>query len=285
MKFLAIVFTALFAATACYAQLSTSKLFGNHMVLQRNHNIPVWGHSDKKARVTVIMNGQMVAAKADDNGDWSVTLPPMKEGGPYVMNVASGKELISYSDVMLGEVWLCSGQSNMEFQLKNAYGYKAEQKVADKMPVRQFHVQDKVSLTPEKEVAGGEWVLASANTVGDFTAVGYFYAKQLAQNLHVTIGLINSSWGGTEAEDWISRETMAASPEFTAIVPNLPHNADELKLRADKQLKAWAYHNSPVVNYTPVELAGEPANFFDNWQHGYVPGAWEWNGKLYSYRG
>ncbi|MEO6977896.1 MAG: sialate O-acetylesterase, partial [Mucilaginibacter sp.] len=216
MKFFSFVFAALFAATAGYAQLSTSKLFGNHMVLQRNHPIPVWGNSEKKARVTVIINGQMTATKADDNGKWSVTLTPMKEGGPYVMNVASGKELISYSDVMLGEVWLCSGQSNMEFQLKNAYGYKAEQKVAANMPVRQFHVQDKISLTPEREVAGGEWITASANTVGDFTAVGYFYAKQLAQNLHVTIGLINSSWGGTEAEDWMSREAMMASPELSA---------------------------------------------------------------------
>src|ERR1700748_2025486 len=155
MKFLSIVFATLFVATAGYAQLSTSKLFGNHMVLQRNHIIPVWGHSEKKARVTVIINGQMAAARADDNGNWSVNLQPMKEGGPYVMNVASGKELISYSDVMLGEGWLCSGQSNMEFQLRNAYGYKAEQKVAEKIAVRQFHVQDKVSLIPENEVAGG----------------------------------------------------------------------------------------------------------------------------------
>ena len=285
MKFLTIVFAALLAASAGYAQLSTSKLFGNHMVLQRNHTIPVWGHSNKKARVTVIINGQMAAAKADDNGNWSVTLQPMKEGGPFVMNVASGKELISYSDVMLGEVWLCSGQSNMEFQLRNAYGYKAEQKVADKMPVRQFHVQDKISLTPEKEVAGGEWVTASANTIGDFTAVGYFYAKQLAQNLNVTIGLINSSWGGTEAEDWISREAMMASPELSTAAPNLPHNADELNKRTERLLKAWAFHNGPAVNYTAGDLATSPVNVFDSWQHGYVPGPWEWNGKLYSYRG
>lgn len=279
------LFGAMIAAPVTYAQLTTAKLFGNHMVLQRNHPVPVWGHSEKKAKVTVIVNGQVVSAKADDNGDWTVTLQPMKEGGPYMMNVSSGKEILYYTDVMVGEVWLCSGQSNMEFQLKNAMGYRAEQKVAADIPVRQFHVPNKVSLTPEKDMAAGEWVIASANTVGDFTAVGYFYAKQLAQSLHVTVGLINSSWGGTEAEDWISHETLAASPELATIAPTLPKTVDELNQRNDKRLKSWAYKNLAVVNFTAADLAAKPANFFDNWQHGNAPSSWEWVGRLYSYRG
>ncbi|MGN6394605.1 MAG: sialate O-acetylesterase [Mucilaginibacter sp.] len=285
MKFLFMLFAAMLIAPFTYAQLSTSKLFGNHMVLQRNHPVPVWGHSDKKAKVTVILNGQVVAAKADEAGNWNVTLQPMKEGGPYMMNVSSGKEILSYTDVMVGEVWLCSGQSNMEFQLKNAMGYMPEQKVAANMPVRQFHVPNKVSLTPEKDLSGGEWITASSGTVGDFTAVGYFYAKQLAQNLHVTVGLINSSWGGTEAEDWISHEALATDPELASIAATLPKKADELNKRSDKRLKDWAYKNGPVTNFTAGDLAARPANFFDNWQHGNAPGSWEWIGKLYSYRG
>ena len=285
MKFLVIILASVFAAPASYAQLSTSKLFADHMVMQRNHNVPVWGKGEKKAKITVDFNNQKVTVKADEQGNWKAILQPMKEGGPYSMKISSGKETITYSDIMLGEVWLCSGQSNMEFQLKNAYGYKAEQKDAAQVAVRQFHVPNKISLALENDVTGGQWTLAAANTIGDFTAVGYFYAKKLAQNLHVTVGIINSSWGGTEAEDWISRETIVASPDFKSVVPDLPQNANQLSLRSDKLLKRWAYHNGPIVNYTTEDLAAKPVNFFESWQKGNAPGAWEWNGRLYSYRG
>lgn len=285
MKYLFMLFAVVAVTNTTFGQLSTSKLFGNHMVLQRNHNLPVWGHAESNQKVTVMLNGQSISAKADPSGNWKVTLSPMKEGGPYEMKITAGKETLTYTDVMLGEVWLCSGQSNMEFQLKNALGYKAEQKNASKMPIRQFHVQDKVSLTVEKEIAGGEWVLADDKTVGDFTAVGYFFAKQLTQNLHVTVGLINSSWGGTEAEDWISHEAIAASPELGKIAPTLPQTTAALNQRADKLLKNWAYKGAPVINFTPEDLAARPAYFFANWQNGSALAAWEWNGRLYSYRG
>ncbi|HVW95775.1 MAG TPA: sialate O-acetylesterase [Mucilaginibacter sp.] len=284
MKFLFALLIPFIACTA-HAQLSVSKLFGDHMVLQRNHVIPVWGRSGKNAKIFVDFNGQKATAKADANGYWQTELKPMKEGGPYIMTIRAGHSMVSYSDVMLGEVWLCSGQSNMEFQLRNAYGYKAEQSSAGNLPIRQFNVPDQVSLTPETELSGGGWTTASPETIGDFTAVGYYYARYLAQNLHVTIGLINSSWGGTEAEDWISKDAMSASPEFSGIVPSLPKNAEELQNRAERLLKKWAFKNSGVTNYTAEELAAKPAHFFDNWQHANAPCSWEWIGKLYSYRG
>jgi sialate O-acetylesterase len=267
------------------AQLSTAKLFGDHMVLQRNQPVPVWGWADKKSKVTVDFNGQSVSVKADDQGYWKAILNPMAEGGPYVMKISSGKSQLTYSDVMLGEVWICSGQSNMEFQLKNALGYKAEQKDAAQMAIRQFHVPDTISLTPENDLSHGQWVKADTNTVGDFTGVGYFFAKKLSQTLHVTVGLIHTSWGGTQVEDWISRDALLASPELSAAAKNLPGNWDEMKSRVDKQLKAYAYKNQPVVLYTPGQLAAQPASFFANWQNGNAPGSWEWTGKLYSYRG
>jgi sialate O-acetylesterase len=267
------------------AQLTTAKLFGDHMVLQRNQDVPVWGWSTKNAKVTVKFNGQSVHAKADEHGDWKVLLKPMAAGGPYSMKIISGKEHLVYTDVMLGEVWLCSGQSNMEFQLKNAYGYHFEQKSAAHSPVRQFKVPNKMSLEPEKDVAGGQWIKADTNTVGDFTAVGYFFAKKLAQQLHVTVGLINSSWGGTVVEAWISKDAMLNAPELGDVAKNLPTTWDGVKNRIDKQLKEYAYRNKEVVNYTPEQLAAEPPSFFESWQKGQAPGAWEWQGKLYSYRG
>jgi sialate O-acetylesterase len=281
------VITFLFACLFFTAngQLTTAKLFGDHMVLQRNQDVPVWGWGRKNAKVTVGFNGQSLSVKADDQGYWKAVLKPMTEGGPYVMKISSGKQKLIYSDVMIGEVWICSGQSNMEFQLKNAYGYKAEKKNARQMPIRQFHVPDKISLEPEKDLSGGEWIKADTNTVGDFTAVGYFFAKKLSQTLHVTVGLIHSSWGGTQVEDWISKEAMLASPELGAAAKNMPATWDDVKARIDRQLKEYAYRKQPVVNYTAEQLAAQPAPFFTVWQNGSAPGAWQWMGKLYSYQG
>jgi sialate O-acetylesterase len=267
------------------AQLTTAKLFADHMVLQRNQEVPVWGWGEKKAKMTVSFNGQEAVTRADDQGNWKVILKPMPAGGPFVMKVTSGKETLVYNDVMLGEVWICGGQSNMEFQLRNALGYKFEQKGSASQAIRQFHVPDKMSLQPEKDMTGGQWVKADTGTVGDFTAVGYFFAKQLSQQLHVTVGLIYSNWGGTLVEDWISKEALLNSPELGAAAKNLPDSWDGLKQRVDKQLRDFAYTKKAVVNYTAAQLAGEPASFFNDWQKGNAPGSWEWMGKLYSYRG
>jgi sialate O-acetylesterase len=267
------------------AQLTTAKLFGDHMVLQRNQEVPVWGWSAKKSKIAVRFNGQSLNVRTDEQGKWKVLLKPMKEGGPYTMEISSGKEHLVYNDIMLGEVWICSGQSNMEFQLKNAYGYKIEQKNAGQTPIRQFNVLKKVSLEPEKDLNGGQWTKADTNSVGDFTAVGYYFAKQLAQQLHVTIGLINSNWGGTQVEDWISKDAMIGSPELNTTAKELPVTLGGVKQRVDRQLKEFAYQKNPVVEYAAEQLASQPASFFTPWQKGNAPGAWEWQGKLYSYRG
>ncbi|HTK18301.1 MAG TPA: sialate O-acetylesterase [Mucilaginibacter sp.] len=187
------------------AQLSTARIFGDHMVLQRTQDIPVWGWSAKDSKVSVSLNGQKVSTKTDGQGNWKVAFKPMEAGGPYVMTVTSGKSKITYSDIMIGEVWLCSGQSNMEFALRNALGYRTELNTAAQMNIRHFKVPNKMSLEPEKDISGGQWMKADTNTIGDFTAVGYFFAKKISQELHVTVGLINSSWGGTQVESWISK--------------------------------------------------------------------------------
>src|ERR1700721_4897722 len=140
ISFLTLLFAFLFFTAN--AQLTTAKLFGDHMVLQRDQEVPVWGWSAPKAKIKVNLKGQKISATADDQGYWKATLKPMAAGGPYEMKITSGKTQLVYRDVMLGEVWICSGQSNMEFQLKNAYGFKAEQKNAAQMPIRQFHVPD-----------------------------------------------------------------------------------------------------------------------------------------------
>ena len=259
-------------------------MFGDHMVLQRNQPVPVWGTAAKNAKVVVSFNGQTANAKADAQGNWKAILQPMKEGGPYTMDITSGKDAVHFSDVMMGEVWLCSGQSNMEFVLQNAQGFKAEQKIAREQTIRQFLVPHKMSLTPDKDFTEGQWVRADTNTVAYFTAVGYFFAKKVSQQLHVTVGLIHSSWGGTQAECWISRESMAGDPTLSAGVKNMPKTWDGLKVQVDSIIKAYAFQNTPPATYNVAQLAAQPASFFEKWQKGGI-GAWEWQGRWASYRG
>jgi sialate O-acetylesterase len=208
----------------------------------------------------------------------------MKEGGPYNMIIESGRQTLAYTDVMMGEVWLCSGQSNMEFTMSNALGFKNEQKVARTQPIRQFHVPNKISLEPEKELDGGEWQVADENTVGNFTAVGYFFAKKLAQELHVTIGLIHSSWGGTLAECWISKESQLSDPNLAPRVKTMATSWDRMKQQVFSTIKFYSFPNMPVTYYKIDELATQPPSFFEKWQKG-TTGAWEWQGKWASYRG
>ncbi|MBS1527414.1 MAG: sialate O-acetylesterase, partial [Bacteroidetes bacterium] len=266
------------------AQLKTARIFGDHMVLQRNQPVPVWGTAGRNRKVTLRFNGQKINTLADGDGNWRVVLRPMKEGGPYMMTIVSGNEKISYGDIMMGEVWLCSGQSNMEFILQNALGYKTELKNAKDEPIRQYLVPKRMSLKPDKDLEGGQWQKADTNTIGDFTAVGYFFAKKLAQQLHVTIGLIHSSWGGTQAECWISREAMLTDPALSPAVKRVPATWDGVKLLVDSIIKAYAYKNGPVTFFKAGELAAEPVSYFDNWQKGGI-GAWEWQGRWASYRG
>jgi len=264
--------------------LSTSRLFGDHMVLQRNQNVAVWGWCKPGNKVTVSLNGQNISGVADHEGAWKVFLKPMKAGGPYVMNISAGREHLQYKDVMLGEVWVCSGQSNMEFQLMNAQGYAEEQKIAGQLPVRQFLVPERMSLVQEKNLPGGSWVKAEANTVGGFSAVGYFFAKELAAKLHVTVGIVHSSYGGTQAECWISKAALLTSPVISAAAKNQPDTWDAITAKVDKLVKAYAYNNQPVVNYTAGQLAAEPVSFFNSWRNG-IASTWKWQTLFGPFRG
>jgi sialate O-acetylesterase len=283
MKYFCILFLSLCLTIEAKGQLKTARLFSDHMVLQCNQSVPVWGWADKKASVKVSINGQTVSGKANTSGYWKIWLKAMPEGGPYELIVSSKKEKLVYSDVMLGEVWLCSGQSNMEFAMRNSIGYNNQKKIAAKQMVREFDVPKKVSTQPEQDLASGQWLKADTGTIGNFTAVGYYFAVKLAQRLHVTVGIIHDSWGGTEIEDWISRDAMMASPDMDSAAKALPTDMDGVKGRLDKNLKDYAYHKGPVVMYTADQLAAEPASFFTNWAHG-GSGPWMWQ-NFYSYHG
>lgn len=207
--------------TGLHATVKPNSLFSDHMVLQRNITVPVWGTADAGETVTVSFNGQTVRTQAS-NGKWMVQLQPMKAGGPYTMTI-TGTNTVTLQDVLVGEVWVCSGQSNMERQLgprppqKPIDNWEQERDAAQYPDIRQYYVPLKYAHTPPDDI-NSNWVVCSPSTVSHFSAVGYFFAKHLYSTLHVPIGLLFSAYGGTPAENWTSRAKLENNPELLPLV-------------------------------------------------------------------
>ncbi len=195
------------------ANVKPARIFGSNMILQQGQENPIWGWSDKGEKISITFAGKTISFKADKSGKWSAKLPSLDYGGPYQMTI-KGKNSIQFDNILIGEVWICSGQSNMEFSVNSAINAKTEIASANFPKIRLFTVEKKVSQTPVQDLDKGEWQSCSPETVGSFSAVGYFFGRKLYQELNVPIGLIHSSWGGTVAETWTSTQTIENDPDF-----------------------------------------------------------------------
>ena len=180
-------------------------MFGNHMVLQRGKPIPVWGWSDEGQEVKVSFAGKSATAKAGKDGRWEVRLPATKASAEGRELTIEGSEKIIIKDVLVGEVWVCSGQSNMEWSVNGALNPNEERQVANHPKIRHIKVPRVPSDSHERNF-NANWQVCSPATAGGFTAVGYYFGRTLMQKLGVPIGLINSSWGGTRIEPWMPIE-------------------------------------------------------------------------------
>ncbi len=207
------VFLFLFLIINIHAEVKPAKIFGSNMVLQQGTIIPVWGWADKGETVRVSFNGQILQAVAGEDGKWMVKFPLMQYGGPYIMTI-KGSNTITFENIMIGEVWICSGQSNMEFQLSRSLNGKEEVAAADYPEIRLFKVPRRITQFPQDDLEKGDWLLCSPETSASFTAVGYFFGKKLHKDLKVAVGLIQSAWGGTVAESWTSGNTIKNDPDF-----------------------------------------------------------------------
>ena len=229
-------------APAVRADVRLPGVFGEHMVLQCETAVPVWGWADPGEKVTVTLGDQSKEATADADGRWSVKLAALAAGGPHVLKV-QGKSTIELGDVLVGEVWLCSGQSNMAMTVGGSLNKDAEIAAAEFPRIRVLAVVRKPADAPQENCAG-EWKVCSPRTVAGFSAAAYFFGRRLHQELGVPVGLIDSSWGGTPIQAWTSRKVQAAVPELAPIVENFekaaasydPQAAQE---RYEKQLAAW----------------------------------------------
>ena len=194
--------------------LSCAPIFSNSMVLQRNKNITVWGMAYDGMKVSVSICGNTAEAITKDH-KWTAVLPPMEAGGPYEMTVVSGGEKIVFSDVMVGEVWLAGGQSNMELELQNSLDGKKVLEQTDGVNVR-FYYTKKNSYIDEFFYADERnncWKTASKDNSAAWSAVGYYFAKKLSEDLGVTVGVIGCNWGRTSASAWMSRELLRSDAD------------------------------------------------------------------------
>ena len=236
------MFLAVAVVSTAAADVKLPSLFADHMVLQRDLPVAVWGWADPGEKVTVSIGSQTKAVTANQQGKWSLTLDALKAGGPLKMKVA-GKTTIEIDDILVGEVWLCSGQSNMAMSVASSANFDQEKAAANFPKIRMFTVERKPMAEPQ-ETCKGDWKVCTPENVGGFSAAGYFFGRKLHQDLDVPVGLVHSSWGGTPVQAWTSVAAHKEAPALKPLLENLDKSIaswDPVKAKAnhEKQLAKW----------------------------------------------
>jgi sialate O-acetylesterase len=251
------------------AQVRLPAIIGEHMVLQQKSDAPIWGWTDAGAEVKVSASWlrEPLVARADAQGAWKVRLRTPEAGGPHTLTIRGANE-ITLKDVMIGEVWICSGQSNMEWPVSASDNAAEEIKAADYPKIRLFDVKNTYAATPQQDCTGA-WTACAPGSVAGFSAVGYFFGRMIHKELGVPVGLIGSNWGGTVAEAWTSEATLRTIPDFKdglAFVEKVRKNPE----LAAPDTRAW---------WDKLDAAPGKADFDDaGWAKMELPARWEQKG-------
>lgn len=261
-----------------YADVRLPGFFGDHMVLQRDKPIPIWGWANPGERITVLFNHQTKKLRTGKNGKWMIILDKEMAGGPYTLTV-KGKNTVSVSDVYVGEVWICSGQSNMEMPIAGwgkVNNYEAEIAAADYPMIRHIKIPRTISGVPQDNISTVPWEICSPATAGDFTAAGYFFARELYRHLKVPVGLINSSWGGTMIETWISRQSFENSDEFKSMIADMPQlNLDSLQKVKEEAMLQKIQEKQGAIDAKGADTWMNSNTDDNRWAQMKVPGYWD----------
>lgn len=240
----ALLLGASLTATAA-AEARLSGIFGEHMVVQRDAPVPIWGTALAGEAVRVTLHGRTRATRAGADGRWKVELPALPAGGPYTLRVQATNTLV-LGDVLVGDVWLCAGQSNMEWTLAQSQGAAAELAAAAHPSIRHVKIAHRASLAPQADIGPATWQPSTPASAGQFSAVAYFFAVQLQKQMGaaaVPIGLVNASWGGSAIETWTSRSAALADPVLASVVSAMPDDdASFVKLHAQREhaaIRRW----------------------------------------------
>jgi sialate O-acetylesterase len=219
----------------CWADPVLPTLISDHMVLQQGREIRVWGKADASERVTVSLAGRAVTTTTDIRNHWSVQLPASSAGGPFTLTV-QGKKQIVIKDVMIGEVWIASGQSNMTFGLDSAEGAATEVPKADYPQIRLFTVPRKIALAPQENTLPARWQICTPDNAKSFSAVAYFFAREIHRKLNVPVGVVESAWPGTTIEDWVAPEALQADADLATVLEEWKHATPAEKMFAENSL-------------------------------------------------
>ena len=239
----------LLCATGIAAQVKLSPIFSDNMVLQQQIKAPIWGETKpyKKVEVTTSWDQKKYKVQADPQGKWKTEVVTPVAGGPYSITISDGKK-VKLSNVMIGEVWVCSGQSNMEMQVEGwgkVMNYQQEKEEAENYPnIRFLLVEKATSPQPinEIKVAENGWQVCSSKSVADFSAAGYFFGRDLHKYQNVPIGLIDTSWGGTYIETWTSKEALATMPDMQKkldVLNGLPITKEDREKKFHSDVENW----------------------------------------------
>jgi sialate O-acetylesterase len=262
------------AASSLRAEVTMPAILSSHMVVQRAQPIHLWGWATPQESVSAEFNGTQQSATADRLGRWEIFMPPQSAGGPYKLTIRAANT-IELADVLVGDVWFASGQSNMEMPLEGFPGSAVvtnsaeEIRSANQPAIRLLLVHKKASDFPLRDYATTSWTACTPETAAKFSAVAYFFAKQLADREHIPIGLIDSTWGGTPAEAWVSMQRLSADSSFMPVfaewasfaaeqaeLPRLleaEKRDDEAARKAQRPLPNHSWHPNPV-SWQPAAL-------------------------------
>ncbi|WP_167619015.1 sialate O-acetylesterase [Maribellus sediminis] len=284
------------------ANVKLPRIFSSNMVLQQGIDIPVWGWADSGEEISVMLTKTVVRmnentnegekltimtasakAIADESGKWMVKLPAKEYGGPFTLRI-KGDNSITFENVMIGEVWVCSGQSNMEWPLINAKNGENEVAAANYPKMRLFTVSKRVSQFPQDDLTDGEWEECTPETARLFSAVGYFFGRSLLEELDVPIGLIHTSWGGTVAETWTSPETIKNDPDFREPMIELQQmDVEAYKKEKEAKVRKLLGGELPTEDKGMKDgkaLWSDPEMNDSDWSRIKAPGLWEEQGYL-----
>jgi len=255
------------------AQVMLPQIIKDSMILQRDTKINIWGWAPKGEKVSVKFNGKTYRTRTGDDGKWKVQLSPMKAGGPYTMDI-SGKNKITLHDILIGDLWLCAGQSNMEHQMKlHSVYYPEEIANANYPEIRQFKIPNITNLTgPQKDLPGSSWKWADPENVRDFSAIAYFFAEALYQKYHVPIGIINASWGGVPIESLMSEESLQSFPD---ILKTIEKNKDTAYVNGANRKAFAAMRSMPhPEDIGMTQKWFSPSYQPKEWHRIAIPGFW-----------
>jgi len=289
LVFFAIAILFLFISSSCQLRhqparnIVLNSVFSNNVVLQQKQEIPIWGTADPGGEIIVELAGMTRSTIADTSGKWITNFSSIDAGGPYQM-IISGVETDTINNVLIGEVWVCSGQSNMEMPIFDGWGkinnYEEELASADYSNIRLLKVEKTMSLKPEENIITEGWKECSSESATGFSAVGYFFGRYLHKELKVPIGLIQSAWGGTVVEAWTSEVALKHFPEFTDYFAKLKIDTISEKERANiikNKLNEWPDKVEEILSNTNISQKGikNIGSNSNNWRTMNLPNIWE----------